>query len=1211
MRRYSVEEILVKVRFLIFLPLAVLSSMNCFSSPARDTISVEFSSLAKVLPWHETPGSFNSGGLQIFSCRERITSCERWLDILVKLDGEENSPERTLLRASAIRDRQFDSPLATTEKKVAGSHALVSIDMRRLGEEKARLRLEWTDEKGTILGTSETWISAEPPGRLPAETKIPLTIDIPRGIESVENYPVRFGVPLPRGAAWDIKGLRLVDSSGREVPSQVETAGRWAAEGSIKWVLADALVSGKNGDRIYMMPGERSAASIPSPGVTVTRQGRGEILEIDTGSARYTVAPEGSLIKEALFNGQVVAREGNGRGLYLIDQDGRLARASGREAVMKIEASGPISAVVRIEGFYSTAGGENLARHITRLHFYAGRPEVSAVHTLILIRDTNQVWFREVGWEFDTPAGGGAKALFSLASGKGDDVQSIPLAQKDKVNILQKEGINLGLKPVSFSQWKKAAPSTPWTPCLHGKSVFEISRTGKQKATYQGNMGDWAAVAGRNGGWIISCRDAAAQHPKEFELSAGRVNLKLFSPSSGRELDFRMESIMKNWGMLPIENIEGYDQVPGKVLQDYLDFIKNHKSNAAGWAKTHDILLMPFSSSLDTSVTAGLHSKQVFLHVSSKWMRKTEVMGQIHPKDEKKYPAEEAVIDGLFRGLVKMWNGGPFGGFVDYHAGPNRIVHNYRTGGYSLRAESWYLYGRSAEREIREFAQGSNRAFMDNNMAHWNVEDKIQGLFLRSNASKGTLAGRNRISDLPMHWQGIGDQYELSTVVNMDQVLHDYYITGYRRSADILTNFSDAAKKTLTSEKVHWRALLTMRHIAQAYEFTWEPRLRELLYEINEKYVSDPEGDVLLTKRRPYRSTTYKTETDQDSLLLLWDLFRDPLFKEMALAIGQSNWDKASILPPVKGQNRATGFTYYFLWEETGDPSIISGFDYAKRRLVANRLADLSTKDVKMTCTSQIPRFFKGIPLAIDILERAQSENKPASSWIAFKVEKGPARIFLVKPGEKVMGHNLPVSGTETPMKILIRKEGSASVEHLDPRMEDKTPKPAAAGGKVILKPHVVLGNHVWAGHDLNTVTERSNGVTIVNIPKDAPGGTYELVINEVGDYSVFPDSYSPMALYAPEGWIPPRMIPPVPVYFSAGKNGETGRIFFEKGAKLYMPGMKPFRDGETVTGWTEIPGESGGVWCFESVEPGLVKTENLPGFFSMGDPALYTGENK
>jgi hypothetical protein len=135
--------------------------------------------------------------------------------------------------------------------------------------------------------------------------------------------------------------------------------------------------------------------------------------------------------------------------------------------------------------------------------------------------------------------------------------------------------------------------------------------------------------------------------------------------------------------------------------------------------------------------------------------------------------------------------------------------------------------------------------------------------------------------------------------------------------------------------------------------------------------------------------------------------------------------------------------------------------------------------------------------------------------------------------------------------------------------------------------------------------------VTIVNIPKDAPGGTYELVINEGGDYSVFPDSYSPMALYAPEGWIPPRMIPPVPVYFSVGKNGETGRIFFEKGAKLYMPGMKPFRDGETVTGWTEIPGESGGVWCFESVEPGLVKTENLPGFFSMGDPALYTGENK
>ena len=438
----------------------------------------------------------------------------------------------------------------------------------------------------------------------------------------------------------------------------------------------------------------------------------------------------------------------------------------------------------------------------------------------------------------------------------------------------------------------------------------------------------------------------------------------------------------------------------------------------------------------------------------------------------------------------------------------------------------------------------------------------------------------------------------------MDQALLDYYITGYRRAGDILENFAGAARKTLTSEKVHWRALLTMRHIAQAYEFTWEPRLKELLYEINDKYVYDPESEVLLTKGRPYRSSTYKTETDQDTLLILRELLGDPIFSKMAKAIGQNNWDKASILPPIKGQNRATGFIGTFLWEETGDPSIISGFDYARRRLVADRLVDLETGEVKLTCTSQIPRFFKGLPLAMDILVRTGALNSTPASWIAFKADKSPISLFVKKPGQDLMAHNAPVKEVETPMKILVRKEGSASVEHAASRTENNLPMPATAGGNVVLKPHVVLGNHPWAGHDLHTVTEKSNRVTRVNIPRDAPGGVYEIVINEPGVYSVFSDLYAPLVLYAPEGWTPPGMNPPVRTYF--GVSGKKGKIFFEKETSLFMPGGKAFKEGEKLSGWVELPGDSEGLWSFESVEPGMVKTENLPGFFAVGDPALY-----
>ena len=663
---------------------------------------------------------------------------------------------------------------------------------------------------------------------------------------------------------------------------------------------------------------------------------------------------------------------------------------------------------------------------------------------------------------------------------------------------------------------------------------------------------------------------------------------------------------MKNWGLLPKENVEGFKEIPTETLEEYLTFISKHKSNAVGWAKTHDILLTPFLPKESPVTTSFLHSKQVFIHNSPEWIRETEALGPIHPKDTKKFPEEETVIEGIFKNLYNAYGCGPVGGFVEYHAGPNRVVHNYRSGGYSLRADSWYLYARSGERDIREFAQGSNRAFTDYTISHWNSDKKILGLYIGDVGSPGTLAQRNRVRDLPMFWQGNGTQYELSTVADMDQSMLDYYFTGYRRAGEILSNFSNAAKNTLTYDKIHWRALLTLKHIAQVYEVTWEPKLREVIYEINNRYMYDPEGMLLLTKQRPYRSTTYKTETDQDTLLLLWQIFKDPLFKEMATSLGYSNWQKASILPPIRGQNRATGYLYRFLWEETKNPQFLADFDYARRRLVADRLVDFATQNVKNICTSQIPRFFKGLPMAMDSVTKTEQDpinNK--SSWLSFKSVNLPVSIFFIKPGDNVVGHNQPVSKNETAINILIRKESSASVEHL-PKTADKTPTPAQAGGNIIIKPHIILGNQIWSGHDLHTVTERSDGVCNISIPKDAPGGVYEFVINHPGYYSIFTDKHTPLALHSTESWNPLPMNPPVRIYFNVPKDTDKGRIFFEKNTRLFTPNGEAYNDGKEVFGWVEVSKNTSGLWSFESIDPGLVKTENLPGFFSFSDPAFY-----
>ena len=1173
-------------------------------------LKVEFSNLARVLMWEEAPGAFARGGVKLCSGRERIGAAERWMDIVVKLDSESYPLESTFLSAEVRGAEYSGRPLAETKVPAGTPHALVRVDMRTLGKEDAKLVVKWLDAKDRLLGMGELWVSAGPAAPLAPGTRIPVKIDVPEGGGRLEGYPVRFGVPLPRGAVWKEEGLRVVDSGGREIPSQLEAAGLWAEEGSVKWMWVDALVTGS--EDIYVEAGDRTGASAPAVPVSVEKAG--EALIVRTGAAEYRVGMDGALIKEVIYNGKAAAREGSARGLYVVDQKGRLATASGKDTEMKVESAGPVSAVVRIEGFYRTAGGEEVARHITRLHFHAGRAGVEAVHTLVLTRDTNEVWFRDIGWELETAPGFGDRGLFSLSPGEPGKSFSLPLRRGKIFTMMQKDGVKLGLRPVSFRSWRwtHRAPQTPMEPFLYGENSFEI-RDGGRVVLEGGAMGDWFSVEGKNTGLMFSCRDAAAQHPKEFEASRDRINLKLFTSSSGKELDFRMEALMKNWGIAEIEKIEFHEEVPREMLEENLDVIRSHSTNAAGWARTHEVLFSPYVPGENPGKLSLFHSKRVFAHVSPGWIRETRVIGPLHPLDRENFPLEETLIEKMFRGKVKQRLGFAEGGFIDYFSGPYCSTYSWRDA-YSFRSDSWYLYARSADRYIREFAQGTNRAFLDNNLSHWHAKDKTPGLINGHAVSAGSYARRSSKNDLPLYWEGKSEgNYEISTTANLNQALFDYYLTGYRRAGDIVENYARAAKENLTTETTHWRVILAVRHLAQAYELTWEPRLKELVYELTERYIYDPKSPVLLTKTRPHRSSTYKMQTDGDVFIDLYRLFGDRLFYDMATAIARYNWDKSDIVPPVPpAQNRSTGFMGHFLWEETGEASLAERFNYSRRRLVAENPVNVETGEVSLLHVSQLPRYFKGLPLAMDVLTRIKEKGREGASWMAFNACDSPVRLFFIKPGKEVAdGQDDSGEVEETSIELLLRKEGAGSVEHFKGREENGVLKPWTTGGRIILKPHAaVAANKIWPGHDLHEICEKSSGIAKIKVPVDAPAGLYEVEIEEEGAYSVFANSLVPLALYAPGGWKPLRMNPPVRTYFRVpgGKEG-GGRIFFEKKTSLFNPDGELF--GKGLWGWVEIPPGKPGLWGFESVDPGKVKTDKLPAFFTMGAPGLYADYDK
>src|SRR5690606_15479779 len=87
---------------------------------------------------------------------------------------------------------------------------------------------------------------------------------------------------------------------------------------------------------------------------------------------------------------------------------------------------------------------------------------------------------------------------------------------------------------------------------LQGENKFALVKTSGEQSTpvtSGAEAGDWAALTGNDGGFLFGTREAARRHPKEFLASASTLNVLLFSPKGGGELDFRSPQAIKDIGL--------------------------------------------------------------------------------------------------------------------------------------------------------------------------------------------------------------------------------------------------------------------------------------------------------------------------------------------------------------------------------------------------------------------------------------------------------------------------------------------------------------------------------------------------------------------------------------------------------------------------------------------------------------------------------------
>jgi hypothetical protein len=680
---------------------------------------------------------------------------------------------------------------------------------------------------------------------------------------------------------------------------------------------------------------------------------------------------------------------------------------------------------------------------------------------------------------------------------------------------------------------------------------------------------------------MMACKEAARQHPKEFEARPDRIALKLFSNAAGEELDFRMASLVRKWNLAEWiqKSMSKWEQerVPANVLE----VVGKYESNACGWAKTHDLLISPANSAESAASLARLNSRGVFAHTDPAWVCRSGAIGRIHPKDPQRFPHEEALIDATFgvwekRALAGWGNYG----FVDYGAGPTLEywgdvprMYRYVTFTYSLRSDLWMQYARSGDRRVRELAELTNRTYLDNVYSHWDSNERTAGLPLMP--AGGDYFPQNGC--FPAYWQG--KHYpNLMSSSNMDQFAWFYYLTGSGRAKDGVLEYADGVRRWWTPDRARRddRSICTMRLIMQCYAFTWDPALLALA-EATTDLFHDREGAILLSKDRPLRSTTYKTQVDVAGLLDAWRITGRRRYHDMAEMVSRYWWRGLIGAWPIFYFN-PQGRIGQFLYDETGDPSYAQGLLMQMRQAATAFYPDtgkvIASQDGRVGA-HDASFVFSGIPFAQEVVVRANADRGPAASWLSWDDYGAETRIYVKK------------DDTETFVVDMV-SAGSGQ---------------RSAGG--VTAAHTVQGQQY--GLDMVQVDQWADGAATVRLTKDAPAGCYVIETGALGQHTALAHGLSPMVLYAPGYWQPrPDLAVPPRWHFNVPKDAKAPRICLDGTAKLYDPTGKALSEEKLLSGWVDLPTDRPGLWSFEPVNVKAVCVQGLPPFFAPGSPRSH-----
>jgi len=595
-----------------------------------------------------------------------------------------------------------------------------------------------------------------------AKTSGEISVTTPAAPADASAWPYTFGVPFPIGALSSPENVQLLDEKGGNIPIETRRVCDWTKNGSIKWLLVDAILPVSTSQQKYrIVYGPSVETLVPAEPVQLSEielpDGRDAIV-VETGRLKFeipkTLTPG---IHQLWDSGRAVAKPDPESGPYVVDQDGtRYFGSLDPSPEVVVESRGPLKASIRITGWHVSKEGNRLGKFVMRFVAHAGLPQVQVSHTFIVTEDTNKVAYKDIGYAFPT----------TTSEGVFGTPRVTPFRLKEEKDA------NAYLLQVSDQRSEVV---------VDGVFVDE---------------------AGRSEGWVsnnavtMSVRDFWQQFPKELEVTPSLMIAHAWPAHNGPAVHGKDKTSLYNAHMfwfchegelLSFKPPQWFGDLTGKEDAAYSENMMT-RVNAIGLAKTHDLLLTFHAVNWEQGRARTANT--IFQYhpmaiCDPDWVAATEVMGKIAPRDPEKFPKVEAVMDGMISSILRQQEEDRDYGMFNFgnaHHDWNRALRRWdmhrlwRATHHNWPRWPWLQFARSGDKKIFDYARQNGRHVADISHCHFTNEE-----FAKVKVVGGICDYKGIV-----HWAS-GNRFCYNSVA--DSMLDSYYFTGDHRSLTTALEF--------------------------------------------------------------------------------------------------------------------------------------------------------------------------------------------------------------------------------------------------------------------------------------------------------------------------------------------------------------------------------------------------------------------------------------